>query len=108
MINCQHPGCKHAKLLAGCKVFIFIHRHRCSRYSFIVKSTPVLRAQCNTYSRTVKETGQLGSYLTAVMLNNCAPVSKLIRFMMDFGLQVHVNVHANKLPLVHVYLDNRM
>ena len=50
-----------------------------------MKSTPVLRAQCNTYSRTVKETGQLGSHLTAVMLNNCAPVSIFIQFRMDFG-----------------------
>ena len=76
MLNCQRPGCKFV---------IFIYRHRCSRYSFIVKSTPVLRAQCNTYSRTVKETGQLGSHLTAVMLNNCAPVSIFIQFRMDFG-----------------------
>ncbi|XP_067931715.1 trafficking protein particle complex subunit 8-like [Watersipora subatra] len=47
-------------------------RHRCSRYSFLVRSSAELSLQCNTYSRTIQEPEELGSYLASIMLHNCA------------------------------------
>lgn len=53
-------------------------RHRCSRYSFMVRTTAELRAQCNTYVRALQGSSELGSYLASLMLHNCSLVSFLL------------------------------